>query len=548
MALKSLRPSEMADHKTVLEEHGLKREVCTGGTRVKILEDITKWANDRSLASPRVFWLTGQAGSGKTTIAYTIAKLFEESGNTKQHTVLGGNFFCSRQFQETQAQTRIIPTIAYQLAHKCESYANALHVADKFDTVNHDVSSQMNGLLIGPWQQSEATPQPELPPYLILIDALDEIKGDGGSAFLRNLLIAINEYDLRGFKFLVTSRSDPKVAALCESFASEAVCRLQDVPIEEAKSDIKTYLKTELPELASSPEFAELEQRAGGLFIYAATMVKYLTPLDSITVGEQIEMLKDFLCKSYESTTSSDATFLIDELYRQIMCDTFSKLSGKVLARRLCSLYTFLCTAERTSTSIVAALVLNGDDDTARAVLRDLHAVLYTQDNKVFWYHASFPDFIFTQARSNFRVDKKDFIFSCNEPAHHGFLSKSCFFIMKSEKFGLRFNMGNIKSSFLFDLDNADELSEQVNQNISAVLKYSSCYWTHHLPSLQFINTDDNHDIRCCISEFLKIRVLFWIEAMNLLGLRNQCTPMLQLASRWVLKVRLVIFELYYNI
>ena len=91
-------------------------------------------------------------------------------------------------------------------------------------------------------------------------------------------------------------------------------------------------------------------------------------------------------------------------------------------------------------------------------------------------------------------------------------------------------------------------LSEQVNQNISAVLKYSSCYWTHHLPSLQFINTDDNHDIRCCISEFLQIRVLFWIEAMNLLGLRNQCTPMLQLASRWVLKVRLVIFELYCNI
>ena len=54
-ALKSLRPSEKADHKTVLEEQGLKREVCTNGTRVKILEDITKWANDRSLASPRVF-------------------------------------------------------------------------------------------------------------------------------------------------------------------------------------------------------------------------------------------------------------------------------------------------------------------------------------------------------------------------------------------------------------------------------------------------------------------------------------------------------------
>ena len=165
-ALKSLRPSEKADHKTVLEEQGLKRVVCTNGTRSKILDDITKWANDRSSANPRVFWLTGQAGSGKTTIAYTIAKRFEENGKANQHnqhTVLGGNFLCSRQFQETQAQTRIIPTIAYQLAHKCKSYADVLHVADKFDAVNHDLTSQMKGLLVEPWQQSESTRHPELP-------------------------------------------------------------------------------------------------------------------------------------------------------------------------------------------------------------------------------------------------------------------------------------------------------------------------------------------------------------------------------------------------
>jgi hypothetical protein len=62
-----------ADHKTVLEEQGLKREVCTDGTRVKILEDIIKWANNRSLESPSVFWLTSQAGSSKTTIVCVSA-------------------------------------------------------------------------------------------------------------------------------------------------------------------------------------------------------------------------------------------------------------------------------------------------------------------------------------------------------------------------------------------------------------------------------------------------------------------------------------------
>ena len=101
--------------------------------------------------------------------------------------------------------------------------------------------------------------------------------------------------------------------------------------------------------------------------------MKYLTPLalDSIMVKEPTEMLSDLLFKSYEPSSLSDATSLVDELYRQIMCDAFSKLIGKVLARRL-------CTVERTSAY-----------GAANATLRDLHAILYTQDDRVFWYHAS---------------------------------------------------------------------------------------------------------------------------------------------------------------
>jgi hypothetical protein len=434
------------------------------------LQDITNWANDSTSESPRVFWLTGQAGSGKTTIAYTIAKRFDKDPNNDLHTALGGNFLCSRQFQETRERTRIVPTIAYQLSRKCKSYANALHNADNFDAVNHDVPTQLKDLLVGPWQQS--TRSPTSPLYLIVIDALDEINDDGGSVFLRDLLKAIDEYDLRGFKFLVTSRPDSAVVELCKSFTSDAVRWLQRVPIEEADLDIGTYLKTKLPKLARNPKLDELRRRASGLFIYAATVVKYLTPYPSITPQEQTEMLGELLSNSSEST-SSDATFLIDELYRQIMRDKFSKYKGKYFTRRLRILHTFLCTAERTSTSVVAALVAEGHDDIAKAVTQDLHAVLYIQGDRVFWYHASFPDFIFNPSRSNF----ENFVFSCDENAHHYLLGESCFRVMKS---GLRFNMGDIKSSFLFDSE--IDTSEALSNNISPVLGYSSRHWTHHLP------------------------------------------------------------------
>jgi ABC-type multidrug transport system ATPase subunit len=88
------------------------REPCTKETREEILKDIIAWAD--SADSPPIFWLTGEAGSGKTTIAYTIAQYFDrlekEEHTSGRHSVLGGNFFCSRQFEETRRQIYIIPT------------------------------------------------------------------------------------------------------------------------------------------------------------------------------------------------------------------------------------------------------------------------------------------------------------------------------------------------------------------------------------------------------------------------------------------------------
>jgi len=230
---------------------------------------------------------------------------------------------------------------------------------------------------------------PQLPPYLIIIDALDEITDGGGSAFLQELLTVIDEYDLRGFKFLVTSRPDPEVVTLCKSFRSDAVCWLQNVPIEEAESDIRT----KLPKLAGVSELAELVRQADGLFIYAAKAVKYLTPHRSITAREQTRMLKHIVSKSHKPASSNGATFLIDALYRQIMIDAFTKFNDDFLTCRLRILYTLLCTAERTSTSIAAALVVEGDDEVAMAVVEELHSVLYVQGDRVFLVSCFVPRF-----------------------------------------------------------------------------------------------------------------------------------------------------------
>ena len=505
----------------------MRREVCTPGTRVHLLNDIITWAKNISPGSPNVYWLFGQAGSGKSTIAYSVARRFEFAGDPNDTIILGGNFFCSRQFEESRLSKCIIRTVVHHLALKCRAFADQLSDAD-FETVNQNVRAQLEDLLIAPWQASkpDSCPDPLDPPpqYLIVIDALDEIDGTGGSEFLRDLLEVIdkNENRLQGLKFFVTSRPDPNLVGLVDSLKSKQLYHLQHVLPEEAQNDIRTYLTAKLPHFAECKEIEDLVVLTAGLFIYAATIVKYLAKYEP---SEQKSLLTTLLGSSNSSNLQSLSTgkpfILLDTLYSQILDRAFHDFSpeenGWQVRRSI--LHTFLCTAERTSTSVVAGL-LSTYTDVAEKLLSDLHAVLYCERGQVLTYHKSFSDFVLDQGRSG--------NFWCNQGMYHRFLTNACF---RSMKDGLRFNIANIPSSFVFDVDNP-MLADAVKENIPPVLSYSSRNWSYHLSAAASIIPDGLHD---SIRDFLQLHALFWIEAMNLLGLRGFCSLMLQTVHDWVI-------------
>ncbi|KAG6887586.1 hypothetical protein C0992_011643 [Termitomyces sp. T32_za158] len=295
------------------------RGTCTPNTRVSILEKIYQWAQDTTLESPHVFWLTGQAGSGKSTIAYTVAEHFDQEVNNL-FCSLKATFFCSRQFSETKLQGFIIPTIVYQLAHNSVSFAHSLHKSNKFDSV--DVSSkQMKDLLAIPWQESVVKCTTHRPPYLIVIDALDEIEEGKGSAFLEELLTTINAGYLSGFKFLVTSRPDPEIVYLCKQFTSNAICRLHHVPQENVQEDIHKYLNASLSKLKNDSKLVDLARKADGLFIYASTAVKYISNPKGCTLMEQQRKLKKLLESNF---TINEQFSHVDEIYCQILYEAFN--------------------------------------------------------------------------------------------------------------------------------------------------------------------------------------------------------------------------------
>jgi len=56
------------------EEHAV---TCQPKTRDKILGELRAWADS---ITPLVCWLSGPAGTGKTTVAHTIAKEYDQRG------------------------------------------------------------------------------------------------------------------------------------------------------------------------------------------------------------------------------------------------------------------------------------------------------------------------------------------------------------------------------------------------------------------------------------------------------------------------------------
>ena len=166
----------------------------------------------------------------------------------------------------------------------------------------------MKDLLIDPRQKSASERPSEFPPHLVVVDALDEIDGQGGPAFLQELLTAVNGGQLQGLKFLITSRPHPRLAALCISFSSDAICRLYE---DTAKADILEYLN---PDLQDEPRLIDLAERADGLFIYTATVSRYISPHDDVAKSEQL-----FLMRKLFDYISSKEVLLVDKLY-QICC------------------------------------------------------------------------------------------------------------------------------------------------------------------------------------------------------------------------------------
>src|SRR6266481_4833270 len=91
---------------------------CFGHTREGLMNDIEAWiiTGDRS----QIYMLSGLAGIGKSTVAFTIADRAKAAGR------LGASFFFSRDEAERCNARRFFTTIAFQLCVYDNEFARAI--------------------------------------------------------------------------------------------------------------------------------------------------------------------------------------------------------------------------------------------------------------------------------------------------------------------------------------------------------------------------------------------------------------------------------------
>ncbi|KAG6907180.1 hypothetical protein DXG01_010051 [Tephrocybe rancida] len=385
--LHKLQTSTTAAHTAHIESDTIDRRTCALGTRLDVLKGILSWLQQQD--GEPVYWLTGPAGIGKTTIAKTIS--------------------C--------------------LAEALEKDSRLAHATLKM---------QLKQMLIQPWEASAAE-RVGLPPLIIVVDALDE--NQSGSEFLQHLLQAVAATWLGGLKFFVTSREDEQIFKLCNTLPQGTVLHLQDIQKQIVQDDIGLYLAQSLSGIHSNSLYQKLleklKERSDGLFIYAATVVKMVTANDAAVI-EQVDLLQGII-------DSSDSPQL-GNLYCQIVKDAVGLRKSSVQASRLQVLHTILCAMHPISDTVVAQLAKTTVDVVA-TVLKKLHAVMYKAHNgMIYTYHASFADYILQNpAAAEIAFDPH-----CNVGLQHAFLAQRSYEIMEKQ---LCFNICGLESSFVKDSD-----------------------------------------------------------------------------------------------
>ena len=486
------------------------------------MKEIECWAKDPK--KPPVFWLNGLAGTGKTTIAKSIAERMFADG------CLGASFFCSRDFEDRSNLNLIFPTLAFQLAQKYSEFRSSLIrlLQSDPDITYESLQSQMQKLLVGPLQYAGIS-------TVIVIDALDECKDEGDQSAI---LVALAELvsEIPGVKFFITGRPETHIVGGVRGALpkeSTDIFILHEVRRYTVDNDIRRFLESELSKLPRRPQGwptgAQLDslcQRAAGFFVYAIATVNFLKHKFRCPSKRL-----DIIMKSPESTTHEGQVGLkaygsLDSLYMSILQTAFLEkdLDDDTMIRSI--LGAVILVINPLSPSSIATLV-GIECGEVLPLLESIQSLLALHDDTnhpIQSFHKSFPDFITDATRCN---DHRFYI----SPDHHTKLLLHCLDLMGKT---LEKNMYSLPYYALNS--EVENLPKKIKESsVCGALEYACRSWYNHLLARK--PEDEVANVVSALHHFLEKKFLFWLEVLSVLGVLGDAKHALDVTVEWLNEV-----------
>ncbi|KXJ88831.1 hypothetical protein Micbo1qcDRAFT_110993, partial [Microdochium bolleyi] len=497
---------------------------CLENTRVQILAQITTWFDSDS--SKGIYWLNGRAGTGKSTIARTFADQAKAKG------ALGATFFFKRGEDDRSGAAKLMTTLAWQLAQQDPALANEIQtvIEKDEDIATSTIRQQFEGLILGPVKNVPS--RANTVSRLVVIDALDECDYTNDVAMIIHLFSHLPPGTTgTPLKLLVTSRPELPIRLGFKKIGSnydELI--LHDIQEATIEADIRTYLQAELRMIKKDfnsittssdlrlpdnwPDDEVLDQLASlavPLFIFAATMVRFLSDTRSGSPQKKCEMIKNSQVLVSDSKLAAAYLPVLNHLVddqspsmRKLMVRHFQSVVGTIIL-----LYSPLSLS-----SLSRLLSDECDKGDLASILHQLHSVLDIPREDaadIRTYHLSFRDFLLDPSLSQSSP------FWVNAKEAHTTLAGNCIKIMSGF---LKRDMCDLRApGAMYTSIRQQRLDACIPQEV----QYACRFWTSHAREAGKRPAGNDE-----MESFLSAHFLHWVEAMALLGRAHETIQAVQ--------------------
>ena len=480
---------------------------CLADTRVDILEHTQHWS-DRS-ARP-IFWLSGLAGTGKSTISRTIARSFFGQGH------LAGSFFFRRGRGDLGHAGKFVSTLVRQLTNAQQSLKPfvASVLADNEGILSQGIQNQWEKLVVKPLEDfAKSTSFPGSLKLTFVIDALDECDREDDINLILRLFLQLQSLAAITFQVFLTSRPEIIIRL---GFSSMPEIMHQDldldaVPRHVVQHDIKALIDSELKRIGNErhlfgwPEPAIIDalvEKSELLFIYAATICRF--------VGDPADLPEERLAIILHNTSSSGTSLPeLDRMYAAILEHSIERNRSGIARNRLVERFQHVIGSYTvlidTLPAPSLASLLDLQLEQIEISFSPLHSLYYVPSNTedpLRAIHPSFSEFLLDSSRCPNRS------FNVVPETAHSRLVGRCLQILSSLQQDVC-QLGHPSTSLL------DVPPDKVDHYLPKHVQYACLYVVDHLRE---IAQSQRREVGLCdggaAHSFFEHKFLNWVEVM----------------------------------